>query len=84
MTKIQESQGFFYHGTKDSLTIFDLDHQNRKNHGWLGTDIYTGSDKRLAGSYARLKEGSCVPQVMEFYANVRETLNKPQAIRSPW
>ncbi|QXN70910.1 putative methyltransferase [Bacillus phage vB_BspP_Dartukuta] len=61
----------FYHGTKDSFTVFDLDHQNRKDHGWLGTGIYTGSDKLLAESYARLKDGSGEPRVMEFFANVR-------------
>lgn len=61
----------FFHGTKDSFTEFNLDHQNRKDHGWLGTGIYTGSERRIAESYARLKDGSGEPRVMAFFSNVK-------------
>lgn len=61
----------FFHGTKDSFTEFNLDHQNRKDHGWLGTGIYTVSDSRISESYARLKDGSGEPRVMSFFSNVK-------------
>ena len=61
----------FYHGTADTFTRFDLNHPNRKDQGWLGRGIYTASDRRLAESYSRLKQGNDTPQVMELFVNVR-------------
>ena len=58
----------FYHGTRDSFDIFDLDHPNRKDTGWLGDGFYLGDDTRMADSYANIKRGAGDPNVMPLYA----------------
>jgi hypothetical protein len=48
----------FFHGTKDDIEAFDLNHPNRKDIGWLGRGIYVTDDARLANAYANLKSGN--------------------------
>jgi hypothetical protein len=75
----------FHHGTRDHFTAFDLDHPNRKDKGWLGRGVYLASDRRLADAYAKLKQGSGQPQVMDLFVNVRNpavaTLAHKQVLR---
>lgn len=59
-----------YHGTRDSVQRFDLDHPNRKDTGWLGTGVYLTDDADLAESYARLKRGENGPTIMPLYARL--------------
>ena len=47
-----------FHGTKDYVTAFDLNHPNRKDVGWLGRVIYTSSSADQAGYYAEKKRGA--------------------------
>ena len=44
-----------YHGTGDDIHQFDLDHRNRKDHGWLGRGVYLTDDPGLASTYASIK-----------------------------
>ena len=57
----------FFHGTRDEFTAFDAQHDNKKDHGWLGVGHYATSDSFIAESYARLKRGSGKPSVMELF-----------------
>ena len=50
-----------YHGTRDDIKSFDLDHPNRKDVGWLGRGIYTSSSADQAGDYAEVKRGAAGP-----------------------
>lgn len=60
-----------YHGTRDDITAFNLNHPNRKDHGWLGGGIYLTSDAEVAFAYSRAKRGEQGSNVMPVYANVR-------------
>jgi len=59
-----------YHGTADSFNVFDLDHPNRKDTGWLGTGVYATDSENMARSYSNLKAGSSEPSVMKLYARI--------------
>lgn len=61
----------FYHGTRDDITAFDLNHPNRKDQGWLGTGIYLSSAPEVAEGYANNKSGAQAPNVMPLYAMLR-------------
>ncbi|RLC88358.1 MAG: hypothetical protein DRJ03_02895, partial [Chloroflexi bacterium] len=61
----------FFHGTGDSFSGFDTDHQNRKDKGWLGRGIYLTSSPDIAGFYANQKRGEAGPNIMPLFANVR-------------
>ena len=61
----------FYHGTQDDIRAFELDHPNRKDHGWLGDGVYLTSSPNLAEVYARMKSGGAAPNVMPLFTNVR-------------
>lgn len=61
----------FYHGTRDDITAFDLNHPNRKDQGWLGTGIYLSSAPEVAEGYANNKSGAQAPNVMPLYAILR-------------
>ncbi|MDC7704060.1 ADP-ribosyltransferase-containing protein [Vogesella indigofera] len=61
----------FYHGTRDDITAFDLNHPNRKDHGWLGRGIYLSSAPEIAEAYAQNKAGEQAPNVMPLYAILR-------------
>ncbi len=54
----------FYHGTKDDINGFDLNHPNRKDTGWLGRGVYVTSNPDHADIYALQKRGAGSPQVM--------------------
>lgn len=72
-SKVVDANGkpqVLYHGTADDISAFDLNHENRKDTGWLGTGVYLTSDPELAGSYARLKAGKGSPNVMPLYARL--------------
>ncbi len=60
-----------YHGTRDDIRAFDLNHPNRKDHGWLGEGVYLTSSDFVAGQYAKAKRGEHGPSVMPLYADVR-------------
>ena len=57
----------FYHGTRDDVGAFDLNHPNRKDTGWLGRGVYGTSDPESASTYAGMKRGSGGPRVMPLY-----------------
>ncbi len=44
-----------YHGTKDDVSSFDLDHPNRKDAGWLGRGVYLFDRPDAADIYAGQK-----------------------------
>lgn len=75
-----------YHGTKDAITAFDLDHPNRKDTGWLGTGVYLTNDPKLAKAYSQLKRGAGEEQVMQLYARLENpatvTLDDKQRLRN--
>ncbi|MFZ7320459.1 LPD5 domain-containing protein [Comamonas jiangduensis] len=60
-----------YHGTRDDITAFNLNHPNRKDHGWLGDGVYLTNDPDTAFAYSRAKRGPHGSNVMPLYANVR-------------
>ena len=64
----------FFHGTADNIRYFDLDHKNKKDHGWLGRGVYLTDDPHLAVTYADLKGGYQNQVVMPLYAAVEKTL----------
>ncbi len=75
-----------YHGTKDTVTAFDLDHPNRKDAGWLGTGVYMTNDPKLANMYAKMKKGGYEDgKVMELYARLENpymaTMEDKQRLR---
>ena len=59
-----------YHGTRDDIREFNLDHPNRKDTGWLGTGVYGDTDPRLASEYSHLKSGYGDPNVMPLKARL--------------
>ncbi|HNJ86749.1 MAG TPA: hypothetical protein PKU92_09220, partial [Agitococcus sp.] len=61
----------FFHGTKDDIEAFDLNHPNRKDIGWLGRGVYVASDARLANAYAKLKRGDGDENVMPVFVSVK-------------
>lgn len=75
----------FYHGTADDFSTFDLNHQNRKDKGWLGPGVYVTSSTHLAETYASLKGAYQNQTVLPLYAAVRNpfvaTLDDKQRLR---
>jgi hypothetical protein len=75
----------YFHGTRDDLEAFDLDHPNRKDHGWLGRGVYLTDSYPLARGYAFNKAGAGEPKVLELFAAVQNpyvaTLANKQALR---
>ena len=61
----------FYHGTNADITTFDLDHSNKKDHGWLGKGVYLTSDIDTAEGYANLKGSMRNQTVMPVYTYLR-------------
>lgn len=61
----------YYHGTKDSIDAFDLSHPNRKDHGWLGTGVYTDSSASIATRYSKIKKGSGEPKTLPLFVAVK-------------
>ncbi|WP_284335435.1 LPD38 domain-containing protein [Comamonas sp. NoAH] len=68
-----------YHGTREDITAFDLNHPTRKDHGWLGQGVYLASDPVTASEYAQRKMGKHGSSVMPVYANVRNPYVATQA-----
>ena len=64
-----------YHGTRDSIDAFDLEHPNRKDNGWLGKGVYITDELRLAKAYANLKRGAEDPTVLSLYARLENPYN---------
>lgn len=60
-----------YHGTRDDIQAFDLNHPNRKDRGWLGRGVYASSSQERAELYADQKRGDGSPNVMPVYMAVR-------------
>lgn len=60
-----------YHGTRDDITVFDINHPRRKDFGWLGDGVYLTDDPWEGGYYSQAKRGPNGPNVMPLYANVR-------------
>jgi len=54
----------YYHGTRDDFSAFDLEHGNRKDHGWLGRGVYLTDTAAVANSYANNKRGDGFANVM--------------------
>ncbi|MBH9553144.1 ADP-ribosyltransferase-containing protein [Inhella gelatinilytica] len=57
----------FFHGTRDAFTAFEVDHPNKKDHGWLGIGHYVSSDEWIADRYSRAKRGVGKPHVMALF-----------------
>lgn len=62
----------FYHGTRDTIEAFDLNHPNKKDHGWLGRGVYVTNDERFAKAYSKLKRGSGSAQVMPLFIKAKK------------
>jgi len=68
-----------YHGTRDDIREFNLDHPNRKDSGWLGTGVYTNTDPRIASAYSTLKRGDVGSNVMPLRARLENPYHATQA-----
>ena len=53
-----------FHGTRHAFDRFVLDHEGRKDFGWLGRGIYLTDDEIIASMYARQKRGPDAPRVL--------------------
>ena len=53
-----------FHGTRHAFDRFVLDHEGRKDFGWLGRGIYLTDDETIASMYARQKKGPDSPRVL--------------------
>ncbi len=60
----------FYHGTRDDIHGFELDHPNRKDHGWLGEGIYLTDSPDLAYDYADIKQGEAGKNILPLNARI--------------
>lgn len=73
-SKVVDEQGEplrVFHGTSDDVEYFNLEHQNRKDTGWLGTGVYATTSADLASTYAqKLKPGDSAPNVIPLYAKL--------------
>ena len=66
-----------YHGTRDSVNEFNLDHPNKKDFGWLGKGVYMYRGKNAAAGaeiYATNKRGDAGRNIMPLYARFREPI----------
>ncbi len=62
-----------YHGTRDSVNEFNLDHPNKKDFGWLGKGIYMYRGKDAAAGanvYTINKKGEEGRNIMPLYARL--------------
>ncbi len=62
-----------YHGTRDSVNEFNLDHPNKKDFGWLGKGIYMYRGKNAAAGanvYTFNKRGDAGRNIMPLYARL--------------
>jgi len=62
-----------YHGTRDSVNEFNLDHPNKKDFGWLGKGIYMYRGKDAAAGanvYTINKRGDTSRNIMPLYARL--------------
>ena len=62
-----------YHGTRDSVNEFNLDHPNKKDFGWLGKGIYMYRGKDAAAGanvYTINKRGDAGRNIMPLYARL--------------
>ncbi len=68
----KRAPAILYHGTRDIIEAFDLNHPNRKDNGWLGRGVYLTDDPEAANTYATyLKKGDAYPNIMPVYAAVK-------------
>jgi hypothetical protein len=62
-----------YHGTRDSVNEFNLDHPNKKDFGWLGKGVYMYRGKNAAAGaeiYSINKKGDAGRNIMPLYARL--------------
>ena len=62
-----------YHGTRDSVNEFNLDHPNKKDFGWLGKGVYMYRGKNAAAGanvYTINKRGDAGANIMPLYARL--------------
>ena len=62
-----------YHGTRDSVNEFNLDHPNKKDFGWLGKGVYMYRGKDAAAGanvYTINKRGDAGRNIMPLYARL--------------
>ena len=62
-----------YHGTRDSVNEFNLDHPNKKDFGWLGKGVYMYRGKDAAAGanvYTLNKRGDAGRNIMPLYARL--------------
>jgi len=57
-----------FHGTADSFNVFDVNHPNRKDTGWLSRGVYTTNDIRMAKTYSNIKAGNGEPTEMPLFS----------------
>jgi hypothetical protein len=53
-----------FHGTRHAFDRFVLDHEGRKDFGWLGRGIYLTDSEIVASMYASQKRGPDGPRVL--------------------
>lgn len=63
-------KGLMYHGTRDIIEKFDINHPNRKDTGWLGDGAYFTNSPVMASIYAEQKRGPVGPNVVPVYLNI--------------
>ena len=64
-----------YHGTRDSVNEFNLDHPNKKDFGWLGKGVYMYRGKNAAAGanvYTFNKRGDAGRNIMPLYARLEK------------
>ena len=64
-----------YHGTRDSVNEFNLDHPNKKDFGWLGKGVYMYRGKNAtagANVYTFNKRGDAGRNIMPLYARLEK------------
>jgi ADP-Ribosyltransferase in polyvalent proteins/Phage MuF-C-terminal domain len=62
------------HGTRDRFTVFDANHANKNDFGWLGRGHYFTSDESIADLYARKKKGDGPKRFMEVFVRPNNPL----------
>jgi hypothetical protein len=71
----------FFHGTREDIAVFQLNHPGRHDKGWLGRGVYATNSADLADLYAEQKRGSGNQNVMPLYMAVRNPYVTTNALK---
>lgn len=87
-SKIVDEEGkpqVVYHGTgARNIRAFDVEHPDKKDHGWLGKGVYVTASPEIASHYAQVKrrhrEGKYA-NVVPLYASVQNPYEAPADLK---